>query len=140
MQRGFTLIELSYVLAVLGVLAAITVPTYDLLLRRAHAAEAPAMMHAIAHAELQRLRDGGEYLACPATGDVPRAPVPFTDAACWSALGIRPEGPVRFRYGVALEDGGYVVTAEGDLDRDGETSLYTLRGEDLVVVVERRLE
>ena len=71
MRRGFTLIELCFVIAIIAILAAVTVPAYDVLLRRAHSAEARSMMTAIAHAQLQYQRDHGSYLACAATGEVP---------------------------------------------------------------------
>jgi len=141
MRRGFTLIELCYVIAVLGLLAALTVPAYDVLLRRAHVAEARAMVHAIAHAELRHLRDRGAYLPCGTSGDVPREPVAFPeDEPCWKALGIRSEGLVRYRYAVSLEDDSYLVTAEGDLDGDGQQSRFSLDGRDLILHVVDELE
>lgn len=141
MRRGFTLIELSYVLAVIGLLTAITVPTYDLLLRRAKAAEAPATLGAIAHAEMQHLRDHGTLLACAPQGDVPVEPVVFpSDEPCWKALGIDIEDRVRYRYGVALEGGSFVASAEGDQDGDGVVARFALRGTDLQMDVVDELE
>ncbi len=131
MQRGFTLIELCYVLAVMGALAALTVPAYDVLLRRAEAAEAGAVVQAIAHAEHQHFRDRGSYLACGPFGDVPSAPAVFpAEEACWKALGISLEGTTNYRYGVELVDGSFAVTAEGDLDGDGVVSSFRMFGRD----------
>lgn len=141
MRRGFTMIELAFVLAILAVLLTVTVPSYQVLIRRAQAAEAPTMALAIAHAELQHHRDHGRYLACPATGPVPISPGPFpAGEACWKALGIDVGGVVRYRYGVTLEDQDFVVLAEGDLDRDGQGSRYVVRGSRLEVEVEEPLE
>lgn len=141
MQRGFTLIELSYVIAIIAVLAAISTPTYGALLRRAEASEARAMVHHIAHAELQHHRDRGTYLACAPLGDVPRSPAVFpAEEPCWKALSIRSEGPVRYRYGVTLDGGSFEVTAEGDLDGDGVASRYVLSGRDLELRVTDGLE
>ena len=140
MRKGFTILELSYVLAVIGILAAATIPAYDLLLRRARASEAPTTLEAIAHAELQHFRDRGAYLACPAEGEVPKVPQPFPTAACWKTLQIAIGADVRYRYGVTLEGDSFVATAEGDLDRDGTPSRYTMDGRTLVVDGKDELE
>ena len=86
-RTGFTIVELAYVMAVMGAVVAITVPTFDVLLRRARAGEATTFLAAIEHAELQHFRDTGVWLACPATAEGPKgAPQPFTAAGCWKAL------------------------------------------------------
>jgi prepilin-type N-terminal cleavage/methylation domain-containing protein len=126
-----TLIELSCVLAVLAILTAAAVP----------ASEAPAVLEAIAHAELRHFRDQGRWLPCPRTGEVPTGPVPFpAEEPCWSTLAIRLDGHTRFRYGVVVEGDSFVATAEGDLDRDGTPSRYRLGGHDLLLHVEEGLE
>lgn len=140
MQRGFTLIELGYVIAVIGALAAITIPAYDVLMKRAWAAEAPATLHAIAHAEHRRFRDHGAYLSCAGPDEVPTKPVVWADSDCWKALAIQPEGRVRFTYSVAAEPERFTVTARADLDGDGRASTYTLRSEDLLVTTVDGLE
>lgn len=133
--------ELSFVIAIIAAIVAVTVPTYDHVLRRTHAVEADAMVHAIAHAELRHFRDRGAWLACPAEGEVPTAPVPFpAERDCWRALGIHPEGLVRYRYGVEVTEAGYVVTAEGDLDADGVHSRFVLTGHDLSLAVTDEVE
>ena len=140
MRRGFTLLELCFVVMIIGLLTAITVPTYDVLLRRTHQAEARSMLSAIAHAQLQHHRDNGSYLACPASGPIPTPTVAFPTEACWQQLGISMGSTVRYRYGVALTDHSFVVTAEGDLDRDGHHSTLTLQGETLQIDIVDGLE
>ena len=140
MRRGFTLLELCFVISIMGILTALTVPTYDVLLRRAHQSEARSMLSAIAHAQLTHQRDTGTWLACPATGPIPAPTAAFPDEACWKTLGIFPDGPVRYRYGVTLRGEGFIVTAEGDLDRDGQASLLTLEGSSLTITAVDGLE
>ena len=140
-RHGFTLVELSYVIAVMGLLAAVTIPTYQQLVRRAQADEARAVLQRLAHAELQHRRDNGRYLACGATGEVPTAPTAFpNDAECWKALGVQVDGQVRYRYQVELDGASFTAIAEGDLDADKTTSRFALHGEGLRLEVVRELE
>lgn len=141
MRRGFTILELSYVLAVMTLLAALTVPAYDVFYRRARAEEARSMLAAIAHAELRHYRDRGAYLACAGGGEVPSGPAAFpNETACWKALGLELTGEVRYRYSVELAEGTFVAVAEGDLDADGVTSRFRWNGRTSVLDVERELE
>jgi AP-1 complex subunit sigma 1/2 len=140
-RRGFTILELSAVLAVMAIITSLAIPGYQVLVRRARASEARTVVVAIAHAELRHYRDQGAFLACAPSGPVPSRPAAFPgDAACWKSLGISIDGPVAYRYGVALEGDSFMVLAEGDLDRDGLPSRYTLSGRDLNLVVQDELE
>lgn len=135
MRRGFTLLELCFVVMIIGLLTAITVPTYDILIRRTHQTEARTMLSAIADAQLRHYRDSGSFLSCPASGEIPAPTAPFPKAECWEALHIQPAGEVRYRYSTAPEGSHFVVTAEGDLDRDGEIATLTLQGETLELTI-----
>ncbi len=141
MRRGLTILELSGVLAIIAIITAICVPVYDVIVRRARAGEAEAMLHAIAHAEQRHYRDHGAYLACDPEPELAANPGRFpSDAPCWRQLGIQLDGDVLYRYAVAMVDGTFEVTAVGDLDRDGLTSRFTLHGSDLEVEIEDGLE
>lgn len=141
MRRGFTLIELCFVLAILALLVGVTVPAYSHLHLRAKAAEADSMLQAIGHAQLQHFRDRGTYLACPAQGEIPGGLAPWQDPqGCWKAMGIEVGGAVRYRYSVELHGSDFVAVAEGDLDGDGQSGRYRLDGRSLVVTAEGPLE
>ena len=120
----------------MALLTAITVPTYRFIVLRAHATEVRATLHTIAHAEQQHFRDRGAYVSCPPEGEIPTDPVPWTARPCWDALHIEVNDAVRYRYGVELVDGSFVVIAEGDLDGDGRSSSYRLDGRTLHLDVE----
>lgn len=140
MRRGFTLVELAFVIAIIALLTAITVPTTYTLVMRARAEEARMTLHAIAHAELQYRRDHGEFLECTSGGTVPTSPSDFSTNECWKQLGIQPEGRVRYRY-IASKDGpSFKLLAEGDLDGDNVTSRFVLDGRTMEITVEQELE
>ncbi len=140
MRGGFTILELSAVLAIMALLTASAVPGYTLLVDRARTDEARTMLETVAHAEQRAFRDTGHYVACPPVGPVPTGAVPFPAATCWQALNLRVDGPVRFRYGVVLDAATFVATAEGDLNADGVPSLFSLSGADMTLTIRDELE
>ncbi|MFH1463595.1 MAG: prepilin-type N-terminal cleavage/methylation domain-containing protein [Pseudomonadota bacterium] len=141
MRRGFTILELSCVIAIIAFICAASIPVYEVLVYRAQADEARTVLRAIAHAELRHYRDRGTFLACDPGGEVPRPTGAFpAEAPCWRALGFQLVGEVRYRYAVALDGDSFVATAEGDLDRDGSTSRFSLHGRDMQIFVEDELE
>lgn len=130
-SRGFTLIELAFVLGIISVVAAAAVPGYQAILQRSRAGEARELLHVIAHAELAHLRDRGAFLACPPEpAQVPAAAKVAFDGGKdgWKSLGFKPDGAVRYQYEVVLVDGGYMAIARGDLDGDGQPSEFVLDG------------
>ena len=141
MRRGFTLLELCCVITIISLLTAVTVPAFDVLVRRAHVAEAHSMLPALAHAQLRYQRDHGAFLPCAATGEIPQPTARFPNAEpCWKALGIRIGGEVRYRYGITVTEDNFTITAEGDLDRDGKPSRFTLDGKTQHVDITDELE
>lgn len=139
--RGFTISELGFVVAVMAILTSLTVPALEPLVRRARADEARVMLAAIADRELQHFRDTGRFLACPASGEVPRGvEAAFPADACWKELGVLVPGLVRFRYGVEATDANFTVVAEGDLDADGVSSEYRWDGRTQALSIKEALE
>jgi prepilin-type N-terminal cleavage/methylation domain-containing protein len=138
-RRGFTLLELTLVLSILGILIALAVPTYNGLVHRARATEARTLMDTIAHAELAYFRDNGKYLPC--FSPMPeRGASTFADQLCWKALGIQVDGFVRYGYEVTVAGTSFTVVAQGDLNGDGKRSKLALDGATFKLEVEGELE
>ncbi len=119
-------------LAVIGVLTALSVPAYDLLVRRAKADEAHAFLAAIVHAEHRHFRDTGHYLPCG-----------WSDEAageCWEKLAVGVNAQLAYRYRVTLTGDSFTVEAKGDLDGDGEFSDYSLDGRTQKLTMKKALE
>lgn len=142
-NRGFTLFELSAVVALISVLAVVSVPTYRFMILRAHTQEARGMLETLAHAELAYQRDHGAFLAVPPSRDEPPrgTAVSFLPAPeAFHTLGVILEGSTRYRYEVVLDGETFIAIATGDLDGDGAFSRFELRGDTLALDAKDALE
>lgn len=105
---GFTLIELMIALAVLGVLAAVAIPSYLGYIRRGYVNEAVTGISNIKAAEEQYFNMNECYTeADPLPVSIPSgtsvqwpAPVPAGSGWDQAALAVRPDARVRFQYRV----------------------------------------
>ncbi len=113
---GLTLVEVSLLLGVAGVLLAVMLPAFVRTVRVSKLAEASeqleTMFHGVAgYYAASRLTPSGRRIGClpPAAGPTPSEPsvdavlVDFTESnvtgvATWKAIGFAPETPLRFRY------------------------------------------
>lgn len=122
--RGFTLIEMMVVLAIVAVLAAVAIPNFLRFQLKSKSAEARVNLNAIRTIEEARYAETGAYVAASAAPAVlPGADrVPFMSTS-FDELGWRPSGDVYFSYAVTLTaDGtGYLAEAAADLDDDAAT-------------------
>lgn len=104
--RAFTLIELMIVVAILGVLAAVAIPSYLSYIRRGYVNEAVAGIAAVKAAEEQYFSINRCYIEADASpADIPSNTSVAWDAAAingWRAqeLATRPDARVRFQYRV----------------------------------------
>ena len=144
-HRGFTLIEMMIVVAIIALLATIAIPNYVNFQLRAKTAEAKANLGAIRTCQEAYRAERGVYLACPANPAV----VPLGVKADWdntvdewNSIGFEPRGQVRYQYQVTVGAGGttFQAIARGDLDGNGVQSTYTLDSETGVITEVNPLE
>lgn len=90
--KGFTLMELLVVLAIIGILVAIAVPSYDAYLRRGSRAAAQSFMMEVSNKQAQYLLDARNYaVGATAIADlsmtVPTEVTPFYDVVIENGAG-----------------------------------------------------
>jgi len=123
-NKGFTLIELMIVVAIIGILAAIAIPNFLRFQLKAKSSEGKVNIAAIRTAQESYLAEFGTYVpAAVSPAAVPgSSKVVFVDAGGFDTLGWAPEGQVFFQYGVfAVAGTNYTISASADIDGDGAT-------------------
>ena len=109
-SRGFTLIELVIVVVVIGVLAAIAIPSYRQYVLRSHRVEATTALLALAAAQEKFYLQNDTYAANDALTDAPP-----------DGLGVADfDGDAE---GVQTENGWYTIS----IDDGANTETYTAR-------------
>jgi prepilin-type N-terminal cleavage/methylation domain-containing protein len=150
-RRGFTLLEMMIVVVVVGILAAIAIPSFRAYLYRSRTSEAYTFLAEIRQRQESYRAEFGQYCsvsAAPGTAPGSGAWAPtalprpgeklaWVPTPGWTELGAVPDGPVSFQYRTTAGPPGtnpgidgftgaefwFVAQARADLDGDGEVMI-----------------
>jgi prepilin-type N-terminal cleavage/methylation domain-containing protein len=139
-QRGFTLIELMIVVAIIGILAAVAIPVFAGQIKRAKTSEAVLQLNALAKSAKTYYQAQTKYpqgtagvlpaadgTACAQTGKKFAPTTAWASDPVWLDLDFHIEEAAYFSYHYESTTSGVATAlAVGDLDCDGKLATYTL--------------
>jgi len=132
-NKGFTLIELMIVVAIIGILAAVAIPNYSRFQIKAKETEAKLNLKSIELGQEAYFIEYDGYVR--QTSSLGKAPTNAKQewksdvtGTGFAVIGWQPkDGMIYYQYALAAGTGaGYTATATGDLDGIGEKSIWTV--------------
>ena len=127
-SKGFTLIELMIVVAIIGILAAIAIPNFLRFQLKSKSSEGKVNVAAIRTAEESYFAEYGLYVDAvdsPTLSATPNLKQVFADlgppGSNFATIGWSPEGDVFFTYAVVTAGANTAYTIDGAADIDADT-------------------
>lgn len=130
LPSGFTLIELTIVVAIIGILAAIAVPNFTKFIAKSRQSEAKIILGSIASAELQNKMRTGVFVSCPLNPVQPKQSWNGRIAE-WNRIGFGAYGDLHYQYEVVADETGFVAYARGNIDSDPTLDVWEISSKDL---------
>ncbi len=130
--KGFTLIELTVVVTVISILAAIAIPNFIKFIAKSKQSEAKSMLPLIASYEFDYKLRHGKFIECPMNPSEGNERWDLKVAG-WKELGFEPKGLRYYSYEVVLKEDKFTVRAVGDIDDDETVDVWELYSEDMTV-------
>jgi type IV pilus assembly protein PilA len=122
-EKGFTLIELMIVVAIVGILAAIAIPNFIGMQKRAKTTEAKSNLGEIWTLQ-EAYRAENDVYVMPSGA---LAAGTYDGTTGWAELGFYPKGTTRYAYSITSASGtAFTAQATGDIDNDGLNDTWTI--------------
>ncbi len=122
-EKGFTLIELMIVVAIVGILAAIAIPNFIGMQKRAKTTEAKSNLGELWTLQEAYRAENDTYVAPSGT----LAAGTYDGTNGWAELGFYPKGTTRYAYSITSASAtAFSAQASGDIDNDGTNDIWTI--------------